>query len=269
MDSASLALALQRDDIAVECVASTGSTNADLLARARAAVPAQTILRAAMEQTSGRGRLGRRWLSSSGGALLFSLALPWQRELATTAPVTLACGLAVAGLLRARGLPARVKWPNDIQLDGRKLAGILTELAEAPGGERTLVVGMGLNLFVTPDDRSAIGQPVAELAEWVERSLLEQNRSQWLADCAGAMLDAARAFERAGFAPLQGAYTDLLAYRDAPVQVSGSGGVVHEGVLRGVDAGGQLLLERAGRLEALLQGELSLRAAPGLSEAAA
>ncbi|HYA65186.1 MAG TPA: biotin--[acetyl-CoA-carboxylase] ligase, partial [Burkholderiaceae bacterium] len=156
---------LHARDLDLEVVVSTSSTNTDLIARARDEAPRRIVLRATARQSAGRGRLGRTWHGSSTGSVLFSLAVPWRGDPTSTATVTLACGLAVAECLRAHDVPAQVKWPNDILLHGRKLAGILAEAAEDPRGRKTLVIGMGLNLALDAAQRSAIGQPVAELAE--------------------------------------------------------------------------------------------------------
>jgi len=262
--------------IDLERVEQTGSTNADLLERARQRALARPLLRTARRQTQGRGRRGRRWHGADTGALLFSLALPWQRAVAETAAVTLACGLAVAQLLEpecaAHGATVRVKWPNDLLLGAGKLAGLLVELAEDGDGGRTLIIGMGLNLATdaaqlvrigaeapgqaATDKPAALG--VAALADALGPAVIAQ-ADAWLGRCALALLQAARRFEREGFAPLQPAFERLCAYRNATVQVRDALGACTGGTLRGVDAGGRLLLEVDGRLCALDSGELSVR----------
>jgi BirA family biotin operon repressor/biotin-[acetyl-CoA-carboxylase] ligase len=133
----------------VEVVASTGSTNADLLAAAGAGAAAGSVL-VAEEQTAGRGRLDRSWQSQPGAGLTFSVLLRPQ----DVAPggrgwLPLLTGVAVTGALGAQtGVQARLKWPNDVQASGPdgpcKLAGILAEQA---GG--AIVVGVGLNVSAT------------------------------------------------------------------------------------------------------------------------
>jgi len=268
--------------IDLERVEETGSTNADLLERARQRALARPLLRTARRQTQGRGRRGRRWHGADAGALLFSLALPWHRAVADTAAVTLACGLAVAQLLEAecaaRGATLRVKWPNDLLLGAGKLAGLLVELAEDGDGGRTLIIGMGLNLATDAAQLARIGAPgaapaadggaailgVAALSDALGPAVIDQ-ADAWLARCALALLEAARRFEREGFAPLQPAFDRLCAYRDTTVQVRDALGACRSGTLRGVDAAGRLQLEVDGRLCALDSGEISLRAlAPGV-----
>jgi len=259
-----LARHLQRPDVDLELIASTTSTNADLFARAHLSAPARAILRAATRQTAGRGRRNRPWHGSDTGSLLFSLALPWRRDPAAGAAVTLACGLAVAECLSAHGVDVQLKWPNDVLLGGRKLAGILTQMAEDPRGARTLVIGMGLNLVVEPAQRLAIGQPVAELAEHFGKEAVRGAREAWLARLASAMIDAARRFDVSGFAALGPRYNARLAFMGQAVTVQGLDPAPRRGTVRGVDEQGRLLLECDDGLHALISGEVSLRAAgPG------
>ena len=130
------------DAVLVETVEQTGSTNDDLLERARDRAPQRPVLLAALHQFAGRGRHGRRWHGARGRALLFSLIFPWLRQASSAPAVTLACGVAVAEAMRSRGVDARLKWPNDILLGGRKLGGLLTELAFDAEGRASVVVGI-------------------------------------------------------------------------------------------------------------------------------
>lgn len=243
----------------VEVVASTGSTNADLLARTRAAAALRPIVRAASTQTAGRGRLGRTWVTAPGSALLFSIALPLANARARSAAVTLVCGVAVAEALRAAGVPVQLKWPNDVLLAGRKLAGILTELAIDPRGARTLVVGVGVNLWFDEATAAAIGRPVAALDECLPREHLAQSREVWIARLAQAVIAAVGEFLEHGFASFQLRFNRLFAYADQAVELVEHGAVVAAGTAQGVDADGHLLLATAGGARAFGVGELSLR----------
>jgi BirA family biotin operon repressor/biotin-[acetyl-CoA-carboxylase] ligase len=267
-----------------ELVAETTSTNSDLVARARSGAPARPVLRVAQRQTQGRGRRGRRWHGVEGGSLLFSLAIPWQRSAADSTAVTLACGLAVAALLREHlpvaGERVRVKWPNDILFDQGKLAGILVEFAEDAAGARTLVVGLGINLVsdtallasvagappgdgavpqMAPGDSAAM--PVADLATALGAAAVLAQREIWLARLARALLAAARRFDEAGFAGGPDVFAAHCAYLGNTVVVHGVGNAPLAGVLRGVDAHGRLLIETAHGVQALSNGEVSVRAA--------
>jgi BirA family biotin operon repressor/biotin-[acetyl-CoA-carboxylase] ligase len=145
---------------AVWYVAETGSTNADLLARPES--PDRTVL-VAGHQTAGRGRLDRTWEAPPGANLLTSILF---RDVPDQpGDLTRAVGIAaVDAVLAVASVEARLKWPNDVLLDGRKLAGILAQ--RAPSGE--VVVGIGLNVGWAPDGAALLGpgvEPVAVLTE--------------------------------------------------------------------------------------------------------
>ena len=145
--------------------ASTGSTNEDLLAAAKAGAPTGSVL-VAEEQTRGRGRLDRTWQSQPGAALTFSVLLrPVDVSPASRGWLPLLAGVAVAAALRTQaGLDVSLKWPNDVLVNRAKLAGIL---AEQSGN--AIVVGIGLN----------VSQRRVELPG-------DQATSVWLAGATGA-----------------------------------------------------------------------------------
>lgn len=136
----SAAAALWRE---IRVVAETGSTNADLLAEARAGA-AEGLVLTAEAQSAGRGRLGRPWLSPPGAALIFSVLLrPRGVPPARLGWLPLLAGVAItAALAGTAGLDARLKWPNDVLAGRAKLAGILAET-----GSGAVVVGAGLNVY--------------------------------------------------------------------------------------------------------------------------
>ncbi len=133
---------------AVAVVAQTGSTNADLAAAARADAESGRVLIAA-EQTAGRGRLARTWSSPPGTSLSISyLVRPTRPDVGLLPLVT---GLGVAQGLDRLGLDARLKWPNDVLVDGLKVCGILAEIVLTESGPAA-VVGMGVNVSQTRDE---------------------------------------------------------------------------------------------------------------------
>jgi BirA family transcriptional regulator, biotin operon repressor / biotin---[acetyl-CoA-carboxylase] ligase len=126
----------------IRVVEETGSTNADLLAKARSGADEGLVL-VAEEQTSGRGRMGRRWISPPRRALTFSVLLRPAVPAGLLGWVPLLAGVAVASALqRTAGMEARLKWPNDVLVDGAKIAGIL---AERWGN--AVVIGTGINVL--------------------------------------------------------------------------------------------------------------------------
>jgi BirA family transcriptional regulator, biotin operon repressor / biotin---[acetyl-CoA-carboxylase] ligase len=210
----------------------TASTNDRARALAVAGAPHGALVTAGM-QTAGRGRQGRTWAAPPGRALLCSLLL---RDYDPLLP--LRAGLAVADL--ARG--ALVKWPNDVLLDGRKLAGILVE---ARPDEGWAVLGIGVNVAIDvtelpPDvrDRAAtLGRSPAELESTLSELLVALERR--LAEPPSACLAALRARD---------------ALRDRPVRWAQG-----EGTGAGIDDAGALLVRRAdGTLQTLDAGEVHL-----------
>lgn len=135
----------------IDWVASTGSTNADLAAEARAGATAGRVL-IAEHQTAGRGRLSRLWETPAGAALALSgLVAPDVPE-DTWTWLPLIAGLAVADGLRDVGVAdVAVKWPNDVLIDGRKICGILAELVAGPSGP-VAVLGMGINVALASSE---------------------------------------------------------------------------------------------------------------------
>jgi len=244
---------------AIEAVLETGSTNADLLARARVQAPAAPVLRAALSQSAGRGRLGRRWHAAPGAALMFSLAVALRTGAAPPA-ATLVAGVALAEVLAARAVEVGLKWPNDLLLDGRKLGGVLTELATDRAGRRTLVVGVGINLWLDAAARSSIGQPAASLAERMSLDALQRQREALIGAMAAALAVALSDCELRGFVPYQARYMQRFALVGRSVDIVEQGAAVCGGRVLGVDGGGRLLLERDGRMTAVASGEVSLRA---------
>lgn len=243
----------------VETVQQTASTSADLLQRARQAQPGRPPLRAALLQTAGRGRLGRRWHAAAGGALLFSLSVPVQTAAAHMAAATLVCGIGAAEALRGAGFAVSLKWPNDLLLDGRKLGGVLCELAFDGDGRRTLVIGVGINVHLDPATRDSIGQPAAALDE-AQRAAGAQ-RETLIGRIAESIIAALRLFEAQGFVPLQPRFMALFAHRDALVELHEVGVRVAGGRALGVDGEGRLLLDTGAGLRVCGSGEVSLRVA--------
>jgi BirA family biotin operon repressor/biotin-[acetyl-CoA-carboxylase] ligase len=135
----------------------TGSTNATAWQMAEAGAPEWTLVSAG-HQTDGRGRLGRRWVDVPGRSLMCSVVLRPRIEPNRAGLLGLAAGAALAGAIReATGRPAMCKWPNDVLVDGAKVAGILAEASVADGELRFVVVGTGVNLEPPPDVPKASG----------------------------------------------------------------------------------------------------------------
>ena len=238
--------------VAVEVVARTGSTNADLLARA-ASLDAPLLLVAEL-QTAGRGRAGRSWLSAPGHALTFSLAWRIDGGLQRLSGLPLAVGTALAETLGRLGQQVALKWPNDVLKDGDKLAGILVETTAAPGGGVWAVIGIGLNLVLPDELEAQLGRSVAAMP-WLAR----MDRSTLMAALLDGLAAALREFERGGFGAFSARWNVLHAYQGQPVVILDRGEVLHEGLAAGVDDLGRLLLDTAAGRIAIVAGDVSLR----------
>ena len=236
----------------IEVIAATGSTNADLLARV--ADLARPTLLIAEQQSAGRGRAGRSWLSAAGGSLTFSLAWKFTGAPQRLLGLPLAAGVALAEAVAALGVPVQLKWPNDVLKDGAKLAGILIETRGAADGGTWAVIGIGLNLLMPEDIEQRIGHTVAA-APWLAR----MDRDVLMASLLSALLVAMQQFEAAGFAPFRARWDGLHAWRGQPVAIVDAGAILQQGVAVGVDDSGRLLLDTVGGRVAVLAGDVSLR----------
>ena len=250
---AALSRAAQSDpSLVVEVVEETGSTNADLLARA-ATLPGPLLL-VARNQTAGRGRAGRSWLSSSAGSLTFSLAWKFDGGLPRLTGLPLAVGVALADTLERLGVQVGLKWPNDVLRDGDKLAGILIETQAAAGGGVWAVIGIGLNLLMPEELEARIGRSVASLP-WLAR----MDRDALLAALLDGLAGALGEFEHAGFAAFAARWNLRHAWQGELVTILDGATVLHEGIAAGVDDAGRLLLDTPTGRIAVLAGDVSLR----------
>lgn len=250
------------ESLQVEVVARTGSTNEDLLVQARRRRPDRPQLLATDEQTAGRGRQQRRWVIPPRTALLFSVSVPLAGLPAALPAVTLACGVALADYFIGRDVTVALKWPNDLLLAGRKLGGILCELAVDADGHATLVVGVGINGCLSDADRAAIGQPAAALEEQVPWPLLAAEREAWIAALAGVVLLTVRRFVSEGFIPWRTRFNELLEARGQQVDIVDDGRIVASGRVVEVDTIGRLMLATADGSRSINVGDVSLRPVP-------
>ena len=238
-----------------------GSTNDAALAWVEAGAP-DLCLVVADQQTSGRGRFQRRWITRPGAALAFSLILrPTPSELAHLSRFSPLGAVAVCQAVhQGLGLSAEIKWPNDILLGGHKACGILVENAWKGSDLDAVVIGIGVNvspaaipsptelMFPATSLETALGRPVDR---WQVLHGILQSLIAWRPQLASPAFFAA--------------WEDRLAYKGQWVRVSGQLGMEQAGELVGLDPDGNLLLrDEAGRLTPILVGDVSLRSAGGV-----
>lgn len=258
----------------VDWTAQTGSTNADLLARARqrgpgadavhgSDTPKPWLLGAHLQQT-GRGRAGRAWQNRPGAALMFSCAFDTVLSPSHLPVLSPLAGLVACEALRAIagavGERLCVKWPNDVQWGDAKLAGVLVETTRNPAGRHaghTVVIGMGMNLCDAEELSRTLER---QIADWTSTGS-DVALSDVVCEVALAWRDALAEVERDGFAGFVGRFRRLDALEGRDIQVLDKGTVLHHGLGCGVDAQGRLRIRTwEGELPVSV-GEISVRPA--------
>lgn len=228
------------------------STNTYLRGLAQEGLPEFSVIFAGA-QRAGRGRLGRPWHSPKDAGLYFSLLLkpPLSPGLAQT--ITLCAGAAICKALEKQGFPCRLKWPNDILLEGKKLCGILTEMRCDPDTVHWQIVGIGLNL--NHDAFPPSLAPLATSLRLVQGAPL--CAPQMAAELLAALGREYRLLCREGFEPIRQAWLERAWLLHQPAIVSGSRGEKIGGIIRGLSREGHLLLEDdKGQITAISSGEI-------------
>ena len=239
----------------IEIVDQTGSTNSDMLDRAMRGARSGSVL-AAEAQTQGRGRRGRDWHSSPGGALTFSMVWRFEQGAGFLSGLSLAVGIALVRVLRKHGAKeVMLKWPNDLLWRHLKLAGILIELAGDVMGPTVAVIGVGINLRLPDSVKARIDQPVVDLA----RIGIAHERNALFAEILEELDQVLSQFCTDGFAPLRAEWDRLHAYHDKMVRLRMPDKSEIEGRVGSVEDNGALLLHTRSGPRKFYGGELSLR----------
>lgn len=240
----------------IRILESTGSTNDDALAWAEAGAPDGALI-VADTQTAGRGRSGRRWITPPGAALAFSLVLrPTPAEATRAAYFTALGALAVCQALHdGYGLPAAIKWPNDILIERRKVSGLLVETLWLESTPQAVVIGIGMNIL-----RAAVPPP--EMLHFPATSLEDAtgdpiDRWEVLASILKALFAWRPQLTGAKFRP---AWETALALRGEIVRLDPPAAPSWYGTIQGIDEDGSLrLLRQDGQIVSVPAGEIHLR----------
>lgn len=235
---------------------SVGSTNDEALAWAANDATDLSIV-IADEQTSGRGRLDRKWFTPAGTALAFSLVLrPTADEKPHLSRTVGLAALALAESLRARGLVAQIKWPNDVLISGKKTAGILVESVWSGDDVDCVVIGMGVNV-------STGAVPPAEMLQFPATSLENElgysvDRVEVLHDILAALIELRSQMASDEFIIR---WEALLAFRDEQVQVETGNNIPPvTGQIIGLESDGSLRLRNEhGEIITVRFGDVHLR----------
>ncbi|UQY43878.1 bifunctional biotin--[acetyl-CoA-carboxylase] ligase/biotin operon repressor BirA [Erwinia sp. PK3-005] len=206
-------------------------------------------------QQAGRGRRGRQWFSPFGANLYLSMYWRLEQGPAAAMGLSLVIGIVIAEVLQQLGAEGvRVKWPNDLYLNDRKLAGILVEMIGKTGDAAQIVFGAGINLKMRTPDASVVNQGWINLQE----AGITINRNELVSLLVNQLRHSLRDFEREGLAPFLPRWQRLDNFINRPVKLLiGEREVL--GIARGIDQQGGLLLEQDGVTKPWVGGEISLR----------
>jgi len=209
-------------------------------------------------QSAGRGRRGRRWLAPFASGLCLSVNWTFRDAPAALGALSLAAGVAVLRALRKFGVAdAKLKWPNDILHEGRKLGGILIDLRGEAAGPAYVVVGVGLNLRLPPSALTALRAAGVEAVDLATLGAAPK-RGAVAAALVAELALALEEFGARGFAAFAAEWREADALAGKAVRVS-RGDQAEEGVARGVDEDGALLLDAGLGPRRVLSGEVSVR----------
>lgn len=216
---------------------------------------------AAEVQTAGRGRRGRSWVMPFGSGICMSVGWQFNEPPPDFSALSLAVGVAVVAALRRLGAgEAGLKWPNDLLWQRRKLGGILIEMRGESAGPAQVIIGIGINMRMPAQVRLQLAEQEAVLVADVHEMTGGEGpgRNELIGAIAGELYATLGQFAREGFAPFAEQWRALDTLADAPVKVISSARSVN-GIARGADQDGSLLVEVDGEVQRFVSGEVSLR----------
>lgn len=233
----------------------TDSTNNEARRRAEQGAPDGTLV-VAIEQTAGKGRRGRSWVSPGGTGVWMSLLLRPDIPPECASMLTLVAAMAVeTGIRRVTGLEGQIKWPNDVILDGKKVCGILTEMSTEMESIHYVIVGIGINVGIT-EFPGELQDTATSLILHTDRRV---SRAALTAAVAEAWEDYYESFLKTlDLSLLREEYSENLVNRDREVRVL-TPGDTYTGISRGINERGELLVETADGMRAVMSGEVSVR----------
>jgi BirA family biotin operon repressor/biotin-[acetyl-CoA-carboxylase] ligase len=244
----------------LETAWSVASTNTILMERSHPGVGSSEVLLAEY-QTSGRGRRGRAWLAPPGGSICLSLSWTFREVSRDLGALGLVIGVCALRALAALGVDkVRLKWPNDLLIEDRKLGGILIELRAESGGPACVVIGIGLNVSLGAALLEQIAATGLSPVDLVTAGLKDASRNEVAAGLISSFVAGLLEFERDGLKLFVQEWVEADALRGRPVTVQ-AGEVTSVGVARGIDLDGALLVETPQGLQRFISGDVSVRVA--------
>jgi len=210
----------------------------------------------AEHQSAGRGRRGRQWVSVFGKNVCLSLAWRFDLSMADLAGLSIAAGVAVARVLTAHGLQGHgLKWPNDVHMQGKKLAGILVEANGEMEGPCLAVLGIGLNIRLPASVAGDIDQPWTDLAVHL---VPPPDRNKLVGDLLESLLNTCIQYQQQGLAPFLPAWKAYDVYMGKQVELR-MGDNSLTGIYTGLNDRGGLILDGPAGRKTWYSGEVSLR----------
>ena len=220
----------------------------------------------AEQQTAGRGRRGKNWVSPFAANIYLSIVWDFEQGAQALEGLSLAIGVAVERALTAHGVQGvKLKWPNDIYVEQKKLGGILLEMIGDPAGHCSVIVGVGLNVSMPASQADTIDQDWTDVTAELQgqqatgADSVLPGRNQLAAALISEILPLLSTFQSQGFAAYRDEWQAADAFFGQAAAISTPKQSI-AGVVRGVDANGALRLELDnGKIESFIGGELSLR----------
>lgn len=207
-------------------------------------------------QSAGRGRRGRQWISPFGSQIYLSMYWYLEQGLSAAMGLSLVTALAVSDAVKAHSdVQVQLKWPNDIYLDGVKLAGILIDLEGQALEPSHSVIGIGLNLHIPEESGKLIEQKWTDLQS---HSKVEIDRNGLSAQLIACLQQRLLQYQQGGLAPMLDEWHNHDAFLGKRVKLITGDRTTH-GICRGVNSQGALLLEVNGQIQPIYGGEVSLR----------
>ncbi|RLV59450.1 bifunctional biotin--[acetyl-CoA-carboxylase] ligase/biotin operon repressor BirA [Parashewanella curva] len=208
----------------------------------------------AEHQSAGRGRRGRNWVSPYGSHFYGSVFWNFPQGMAQAMGLSLVVGCSLVTALEALGVSGlAVKWPNDVYLNGKKLAGILVEMSGQADGECQIVIGVGVNFVMPSNSGEQIDQP------WCDLTNVDiPSKTAFAIAFHQQLVSDLKVFESQGLKPFLSRWQQTDLYKDQEIRLEMADNHV-EGICRGIDEQGGILLELDGEVKSYVGGEISVR----------
>ncbi|WP_426578440.1 bifunctional biotin--[acetyl-CoA-carboxylase] ligase/biotin operon repressor BirA [Xenorhabdus stockiae] len=237
----------------IEVIPVIDSTNQYLLDKLTELTSGDTCV--AEYQYAGRGRRGRQWVSAFGRNLYLSMFWRLEQGPAAAIGLSLVVGIVIAEVLNRQGAEkVKVKWPNDLYLDDKKLAGILVELMGRTGDAAQIVIGIGMNISMSSEQQKIINQQWTNL----QQAGVTVERNKLVTEIVTELKKALVQFENEGLQSFVPRWFKLDNFMNRPVKLIIGEQEIY-GIARGIDQQGALLLDIDGIVTPYIGGEISLR----------